>query len=106
MLGFERVPVDAAGRLSKRLLPMVGSSMCAERRSTPSGEKRFSNSNAGGIDLQAFEGIQVVCQPGGGVVLTVYRNRDFPGMRPYRRHLSGSRLPFFAVSDGIPAANN
>jgi hypothetical protein len=32
-----------------------------------------------GIDL--YEGVQVVCSPE-GAVLTVYRNRDFRGLRP------------------------
>lgn len=34
-----------------------------------------------GIDLQLFEGIQVVCSPD-GAILTVYRNRNFRGLRP------------------------
>ncbi len=33
-----------------------------------------------GVDLSAYEGIQVVCSPG-GLVLTAYRNRDFRGLR-------------------------
>ena len=44
-----------------------------------------------GIELRAFEGIQVVCRPGAGVVLTVYRNRNFRGLRPRRRHPSRGR---------------
>jgi len=34
-----------------------------------------------GVDLSRFEGIQVVCSLE-GAVLTVYRNRDFRGLRP------------------------
>lgn len=34
-----------------------------------------------GIDLSRYEGVQVVCSRE-GVVLTVYRNRDFRGLRP------------------------
>jgi hypothetical protein len=33
-----------------------------------------------GIDLSRFEGVQVVCSHD-GTVLTVYRNRDFRGLR-------------------------
>jgi hypothetical protein len=34
-----------------------------------------------GIDLSEYEGIQVVCSPG-GTLITVYRNRDFSRLRP------------------------
>lgn len=34
-----------------------------------------------GIDLSRYEGVQVVCSVG-GTILTVYRNRDFRGLRP------------------------
>jgi hypothetical protein len=34
-----------------------------------------------GIDLSRYEGIQVVCSADGSV-LTVYRNRNFRGLRP------------------------
>jgi hypothetical protein len=37
-----------------------------------------------GIDLARYEGVQVVCSPE-GVVLTVYRNRDFSGLRVRQR---------------------
>lgn len=39
--------------------------------------KRFAQE---GVDLSRYEGIQVVCTPG-GTVLTAYRNRDFHGLR-------------------------
>ena len=39
-----------------------------------------------GVNLADFEGIQVVCSPD-GAVMTVFRNRDFRGLRPRgRRH--------------------
>ena len=37
-----------------------------------------------GIDLEDCHGLQVVCGPDGQVI-TVYRNRDFRGLRPRRR---------------------
>jgi len=30
-----------------------------------------------GINLSAYEGVQVLCNPKNGVVITVYRNRNF-----------------------------
>lgn len=41
-----------------------------------------------GIDLARYEGVQVVCSPE-GAILTVYRNRNFRGLRPRRgrRHI-------------------
>jgi hypothetical protein len=42
-----------------------------------------------GLDLSAHEGVQVVCAPN-GAILTVYRNRDFRGLRPA---LGRKRLP-------------
>jgi hypothetical protein len=50
-----------------------------------------------GIELRAFEGIQVVCRPGAGVVLTAYRNRDFRGLRPHRRSSARGRPPVHPV---------
>ena len=37
-----------------------------------------------GVDLGAWEGVQVVCSPDGTIV-TAYRNHDFRGLRPRRR---------------------
>ena len=34
-----------------------------------------------GIDLRLFGGVQVVCSPE-GAILTVYRNKNFRGLRP------------------------
>jgi hypothetical protein len=38
-----------------------------------------------GVALAQYEGVQVV-RAHDGIVLTVYRNRDFRGLRPRRRH--------------------
>lgn len=48
------------------------------------GHKEVSRLRRRGIDLSHYEGIQIVCEPG-GTVLTAYRNRDFRGLRPRRR---------------------
>lgn len=54
-----------------------------------------------GIDLAAYEGTQVVCAPDGGVVLTVYRNRDFRDLRPHGRRMEGARRKKRATGVGI-----
>ena len=43
--------------------------------------KRFRNKS---IDLSDVEGVQVVCSTSGGI-MTVYRNRNFRGLRPRLR---------------------
>lgn len=48
------------------------------------GRKEVAHCKRQGVDVSAFEGIQVVCTPH-GTVLTVYRNHDFRGMRPKRK---------------------
>ncbi len=48
------------------------------------GHKEVGLYERDGIDLSRFEGVQVVCSPDGSI-LTVYRNRDFRGLRPRRR---------------------
>jgi len=45
-----------------------------------------------GIDISTYEGVQVVCSPD-GTVLTVYRNRDFRGLKPKRRRLRHTDWP-------------
>lgn len=45
------------------------------------GRKEVETLERDGIDLSRYEGVQVVCSPE-GAVLTVYRNRDFRGLRP------------------------
>jgi hypothetical protein len=43
-----------------------------------------------GIDLSPYEGLQVVCSSD-GAVLTVYRNRDFRGLRSHHRRRPARR---------------
>jgi hypothetical protein len=50
------------------------------------GRKEISQCAAVGIDLSGLDGLQVVCT-NDGVVLTVYRNRDFRGLRPRHRRM-------------------
>ena len=41
-----------------------------------------------GVDLRAYDGLQVVCVPNDGAIMTVYRNKDFSGLykrKPPRR---------------------
>lgn len=45
------------------------------------GRKEVERYAREGIDLAAYEGTQVVVHPSGNI-LTVYRNRDFRGLRP------------------------
>lgn len=49
------------------------------------GRKEVERFERDGIDLSDVEGIQVVCSDS-GVIMTAYRNRDFRGLRPRRRH--------------------
>ncbi len=44
------------------------------------GKKEVDLYKAKGVKLDSYEGIQVVCSPDGSI-LTVYRNRDFKGLR-------------------------
>lgn len=48
------------------------------------GRREVAKYRCDGIDLSAFEGMQVVATATGAVV-TVYRNRDFKGLRAPRR---------------------
>jgi len=48
------------------------------------GRKEVEHYGSEGIDLARYEGVQVVCA-GDGLVLTIYRNRDFRGLRPRGR---------------------
>mgnify|MGYP005814093511 CR=1 FL=1 len=63
------------------------------------GRKEMLRCRQRGIDLRRFEGIQVVCRPGAGIVLTVYRNRDFRGPRPHRGSAARWRPPAPTVDD-------
>ena len=51
-----------------------------------------------GVDLREYEGVQVVCRPGTGFILTAYRNRSFRGLRPHRRNSSRGKRPIPSVS--------
>ncbi|MDF1552531.1 MAG: DUF4258 domain-containing protein [Deferrisomatales bacterium] len=48
------------------------------------GRKEVKRFERDGIDLSGVEGVQVVCSDS-GLIMTVYRNRDFRGLRPRRR---------------------
>ena len=48
------------------------------------GRKEVERYASEGVDLTRHEGVQVVCNPQ-GTILTVYRNRDFRGLRPSHR---------------------
>lgn len=48
------------------------------------GRREVEQSRLLGIDLGALEGLQVVCSSDGAVI-TVYRNKDFRGLRPSGR---------------------
>ncbi len=45
------------------------------------GRKEVHKYKKEGINLSAYEGIQVLCSPKDGTVITVYRNRNFRGLR-------------------------
>ena len=44
------------------------------------GRREVHRASLQGLDLLPYEGIQVVCTPGGSI-LTAYRNRDFTSLR-------------------------
>jgi hypothetical protein len=66
------------------------------------GRKEVFRYRRRGVDLREYEGVQVVCQPGGGLILTAYRNRDFRGLRPRRRIPSRGRPPIPSVGGKPP----
>ena len=45
------------------------------------GRKEVERLSRAGLDLEAYEGVQVVCTPDDAAVLTAYRNRDFRGLK-------------------------
>ncbi len=45
------------------------------------GRKEVERLSRTGLDLEAYEGVQVVCTPDDAAVLTAYRNRDFRGLK-------------------------
>jgi len=79
-MGARRLPKDAVRAVLEhgRVIHVRGAAIHAI------GRKEISRSRRQGIDLSPFDGVQVVCSPD-GAVLTVYRNRDFRGLRPRRR---------------------
>ena len=46
------------------------------------GRKEVERLGRSGVDVAAYEGVQVVCTPDGSAILTVYRNSDFRGLKP------------------------
>jgi hypothetical protein len=84
--GLSRQAVDAAMAYGRTIHARGAEIHALGRREV----KKYSS---GYLDLHPFEGIQVVCVPGNGVVMTVYRNRDFNGLFKCKpRH--GKRLFF------------
>ena len=53
------------------------------------GRKEAERFKREGVDLSDLEGVQAVCS-NSGTVMTVYRNHDFKGLRPRRKHFRGS----------------
>jgi len=47
------------------------------------GKREIKEQLRRGLNLSAYNGIQVLCSSDGGCVITVYRNRDFRGLRPH-----------------------
>ena len=45
------------------------------------GRKEVERLSRAGLDMEAYEGVQVVCTPDDTAVLTAYRNRDFRGLK-------------------------
>ena len=45
------------------------------------GRKEVEQLSWAGLDLEAYEGVQVVCTPDDMTVLTAYRNRNFRGLK-------------------------
>ena len=45
------------------------------------GRKEVERLSRAGLDLEAYEGVHVVCTPDDAAVLTAYRNRDFRGLK-------------------------
>ena len=52
------------------------------------GRKEIAWAQMRGLDLRKYNGIHVVCGED-GTVLTVYRNRELPGLRPRRNMRRG-----------------
>ena len=65
------------------------------------GQKDILRHQQRGIDLSAYEGVQVLCAASGGAILTVYRNRDLRGLRPRGRKMARARRMKRAIGVGI-----
>ncbi len=46
------------------------------------GRKEVERLARSGVDVGGCEGVQVVCTPNDSAILTVYRNRNFRGLKP------------------------
>jgi hypothetical protein len=46
------------------------------------GRKEVERLGRSGVDVTEYEGVQVVCTPDSSAILTVYRSRDFRGLKP------------------------
>lgn len=57
------------------------------------GRKEVERFEQDGVDLSPYEGLQVVCSSDGDV-LTVYRNRDFRGLRKLHRRRRARRWSY------------
>ena len=68
------------------------------------GRKEVFRYRRHGVDLREYEGVQVVCRPGTGFILTAYRNRNFRGLRPHRRNPFRGGSPIPSVGGGTIAA--
>ena len=89
--GFRVQAIQATLRYG-RVLHVRGAAIHAIGRREVEAHKRH------GVNLMQFEGIQVVCSPDDTAILTVYRNRDFRGLRPRRHSRAGWRRPAVRTS--------
>ena len=63
------------------------------------GRKDVLRHKKSGVDLAAYEGVQIVCAVD-GPVLTVYKSRDFRGLRPRQRRMERARRRKRAIGVG------
>ena len=91
-----RIPADAvkAAVLHGRVFHVRGAEIHAI------GKKDVVRYLRRGVDLTAYEGTHIICSPDGCVVLTVYRNKDFRGLRPRHRKMAAARRKKCAVGVG------
>lgn len=87
MRGLRADAIDAALAYG-RVVHVRGADICAI------GRKEIARYAEDGIDLAAYDGVQVVVTSG-GYILTVYRNRSFNGLRN-RRSFRRRRLALAA----------